>query len=371
MTQRDYYEVLKVPKSASSGEIKKAYLAMAKKYHPDQNKDDPQAEQNFKEVSAAYDVLKDEQKKAAYDRFGHQAFSQGAGQNQHHNSHNVNVNDIFGDFFSDFMGGTKSNQPPSAKIKGSNLKYNINITLEEAFSGTNKEINFPTEVKCTNCEGKGTKEPNGLVSCTGCRGAGVVRRQQGFFTIEQTCSKCNGVGQIVQNPCANCHGYGRYSKNKNILVTIPAGVEHGTKIRIIGEGEAGVRGGSSGDLYVVVNIKPHERYKVEASNLHFQLPLNLTEAALGGEVEVVTIDGAKIMLTIPAGTETGDKIKLTGKGMPHIRSTNRGDLYAHAYIKMQKKWSKKERELLEALHQELKNNNENPGFISRMKNIWS
>lgn len=384
MSKRDYYEVLGISRSADAGEIKKAYLKLAKKYHPDCNKDDPEAEQKFKEAAEAYEVLKDEQKKSAYDRFGHSAFENGGGGagggfggfgGFGGGAGGPDVNDIFGDFFSDFMGGRRggAGQRRSTEIRGSDLKYNLSISLEEAFTGLDKKINFSTETKCEPCQGKGTKDSEGFKTCGGCGGAGVIRMQQGFFAVEQTCGQCSGAGKIIKNPCSSCHGSGRMHKQKSLVVNIPAGVENNTRIRIAGEGEAGIRGGASGDLYVFISVKEHDIYKVEGANLHCKLPLSFTKAALGGEVEIPTIDGKKVTLKVPAGTETGEKIRLKEKGMSKIRSSVRGDLYAHAYVQTPKNLSKKQKELLEELGKELGESDssyKDEGFFSRMKNMW-
>lgn len=380
MSKKDYYEVLEVQKSADAAEIKKAYLKLAKKYHPDQNANNPDAEKKFKEISEAYDTLKDEQKRAAYDRFGHAAFAHGnsassgfgGGRTAGFNTHDIN--DIFGDFFGDFMGGSTRRTRTSTSIKGSDLKYELTISLEEAFRGTDKNINFRTEVKCSPCNGKGSQDASATANCSQCGGAGVVRMQQGFFAIEQTCSKCGGAGQVIKNPCTTCHGNGRISKQKSLIIKVPSGIEDNTRIRITSEGEAGIRGGANGDLYVFVSIKPHDIYKVENSNLHFKLPISFTKAVLGGEIEVPTIDGLKVKLTIPAGSETGDQLRIKGQGMSKVRSSLRGDLYAHIYIQIPKHLTKKQKDLLEELDKELGHINQNyseSGFFSKMKNLWS
>lgn len=377
---QDYYQILGVNKSASDSEIKKAYLKLAKKYHPDVNKG-ADAEKKFKEISHAYDILKDPQKKAAYDRMGHAAFEQGGttgggsggfgGFGGFQSS--GDFNDAFGDFFSDFMGGGRRQARTNTKVRGSDLRYNLEIDLENAYTGVDKKIHFTTESVCHDCQGYGSKSPNDKNTCDQCHGRGVVRMQQGFFAVEQTCGKCQGQGSIIKNPCNSCSGQGRKPKSKDLLVNIPAGVENGMRIRIAGEGEAGMRGGSAGDLYVFVNIKPHKIYKVEGADLHLKLPITLTKAALGGEVEVPLIEGGSVMLEVPAGTETGDKLRLRGKGMSKVRSSARGDLYAHAYIQIPKKLTKEQKALLEKLDKELENSNnfKDEGFFAKMRNIWS
>lgn len=385
MSKPDYYQVLGVTKSSSQKEIKKAYLQLAKKYHPDQNRDDPSAEKKFKELSEAYEVLHDEQKKAAYDRFGHAAFENGGRNNSGFGAGgfgansgfaNGNINDIFGDFFSDFMGGGRSStqRKRSAQIRGADLKYNLEISLEEAFRGLEKNIRFSAEIKCTSCDGYGTKDKSAITNCPQCAGNGRVRMQQGFFAVEQTCSKCNGQGSIVKNPCATCYGQGRKQSERNLVVNVPAGVENGTRIRITGEGEAGIKGGSAGDLYLFVSVKEHDIYYVEGADLHFKLPLSFTKAALGGEVEVPIIDGSKVKLTIPAGTENGDKLRLREKGMSKIRSSYRGDLYAHAHIYTPKNLKKRQKELLQELDREIGESQpayQDKSFFSKMKDLWS
>lgn len=381
MTKKDYYDVLGVSRSASSAEIKKAYITLAKKYHPDANRTDPQAEHKFKEINEAYEILKDEQKKAAYDSFGHSAFDgrggssqQGAQWSRGSTGEQPDVEGMFNDFFHDFMRGREQTSSRQSQSRGSDLRYNMEVSLEEAFTGIDKNISFTTEIKCNTCSGKGAADDSAISLCTQCKGRGVIRSQQGFFTVEQTCNKCNGHGQIIKNPCQTCNGHGRYSKDKNLVVNIPAGIENGMKIRIAAEGEAGFRGGSAGDLYIYVSIKPHDIYKVEGDNLHFKLPLSFTKAALGGEIEVPTIEGSKVMLKIPAGTETGNMFRLKGKGMSKVRSSIRGDMYAHAYIQTPKNLTKRQKELLEELQKEMgdaDNNYKDEGFFSKVKNIWS
>ena len=382
-TKRDYYEVLGISRSATADEIKKAYRNLAKKHHPDANNNNAESKKKFQEAGEAYEVLKDSQKKAAYDRFGHGAFNNGGatggssyGQSGFGSAGGADINDIFGDFFSDFMGGSRSaRRQRSSQVSGSDLRYDLSITLEEAFTGVDKKINFTTEYKCSPCGGNGSKDPIGSTNCSQCGGAGVVRMQQGFFAVEQTCNKCNGVGQVIKNPCSSCRGTGRSAKQKNLIVNVPAGIENNTRIRIAGEGEAGIRGGAAGDLYVFISVKPHEIYQAEeGGNLHCKLPLSITKAALGGTIEIPTIDGSKVQLTVPQGIETGDKLRLKGRGMSKVRSSVRGDMYAHAYVQTPKKLTKKQKELLEMLDTEfgeIDANYKDAGFFTKMKNMWS
>lgn len=376
MSSKDYYQILGVSKSATQAELKKAYHKLAMQYHPDRNSHDKEAEKKFKEINAAYDVLKDEQKRAAYDRFGHDAFHSagGASAGRHNNNSGFgpDINDIFGDFFSDFMGGSSRRQKPSASSRGSDLKYNITITLNEAFKGVDKDISFTSDVKCSTCSGSGSENNSGMSTCPGCSGQGVTRIQQGFFTLEQPCPKCHGVGQIIKNPCKKCHGQGKISQNRSLLVNIPAGIEEGTRIRLTGEGEAGLRGGSNGDLYIFVNIKPHDIFKVDGINLHCKLPISFITAALGGEVEVPDIEGGKVKLKIPSGTQNGDQLRLKGKGMSKVRSTIRGDMLAHIHIEIPKHLNKKQKELLEELEKELyRDKADDASIFNKMKSLWS
>ncbi len=371
MSKVDYYKVLEVSKSASADEIKKAYRKLAMKYHPDQNKDNKEAEKKFKELTEAYEVLKDEQKRAAYDRFGHSAFdgrgntagAGGAGFSNH--------NDIFNQFFHDFMGGGGSRKQNHSS-RGSDLRYNITISLEEAFNGVDKDISFSTAVSCNTCHGKGSSDPSGgYVNCMTCNGHGAIRIQQGFFTLEQTCTNCNGSGKIVKNPCKVCQGSGRYPQQKSLRVNIPQGIEDGTRIRLTGEGEAGERGGSAGDLYIFVSVATHPVFKVDGSDLHTSLRTTFVNAAIGGEVEIDVIEGEKVKLHIPRGTQNGDKLKLKHKGMKKVRSSVRGDLYVHITIDIPKNLSTKAITLLEELDKELSISNNGNGFFDKVKNLWN
>lgn len=378
MSTKDYYQVLGVNKTANQAEIKKAYHKLAMQYHPDRNSQDQQAEKKFKEISSAYDILKDEQKRAAYDRFGHEDFhnsgSASSAGRQASRGGNHDLNDIFGEFFNDFMGGGTRRQHQPTAVRGSDLKYDITVTLSEAFRGIDKNISFTSEVKCSPCNGSGSENNNtGMTKCDICKGQGIDIKQQGLFILKQTCAKCQGAGQIIKNPCKKCHGQGRHSQHRNLLVNIPAGIEEGTRIRLTGEGDAGMRGGSNGDLYIFVTIKPHDLYKVDGINLHCRLPISFIKAILGGEVEIPDIEGGKVKLEIPAGTQNGEQLRLKGKGMSKVRSTIRGDMFAHIHIEIPKNLTKKQKELLEMLDTELSSDKDedDASFFNKMKNLWS
>ena len=382
MSKRDYYEILGLAKGASDDEIKKAYRRLAMEHHPDKNPGNAASEQKFKEANEAHEILKDSQKRAAYDQFGHAAFQQGGGGGQggfHRGGggfHQAggNFNDVFGDFFNDFMGGQRQGGGQSQKVRGSDLKYDITITLEEAYHGTDKKISFSTMVGCDGCHGSGSADGGQVDVCTTCNGHGAVRMQQGFFVIEQACPACHGQGKIIKNPCKKCHGHGRHQDKKNLQVNIPSGVENGTRIRLAGEGEAGMRSGQNGDLYLFVTVKTHPLFRNEGADLHCRLPISFITAILGGEVEVPTIDGGAIKLKIPAGTQSGDKFKVKDKGMTKIRSSAKGDMYVHAFVEIPKSLTKKQKELIDGLKTEFgyKDGAANEkGFFDKMKNLWS
>jgi len=380
MSKRDYYEILGLQKGASDDEIKKSYRKLAMEHHPDRNPGNAEAEKKFKEASEAYEVLKDQQKRAAYDRFGHGAFdgSMGRGHagHQRHRAGGAqtgNFNDVFGDFFSDFMGGQR--QGGSQKVRGSDLKYDISITLEEAYHGTDKKISFSTMVGCDSCNGTGSADGGQVDVCSTCNGHGAVRMQQGFFMLEQSCPSCQGQGKIIKNPCKKCHGQGRCHDKKNLQVNIPAGVENGTRIRLAGEGEAGMLGGHNGDLYIFVSVSTHPLFRNEGADLHCRLPISFITAILGGEVEVPLIDGGAISLKIPAGTQSGDKFRIRDKGMSKVRSTSKGDMYVHAFVEIPKSLTKKQKEMIEELRKEFgedpgASGEDKKGFFDKMKNLW-
>lgn len=374
---RDYYEILGVAKGASADELKKAYRKLAMQYHPDRNPGDEVAERKFKELNEAYEVLKDDQKRAAYDRYGHDAFTaSGGGRAGGFGGGNADFsqfNDIFGDIFGDFMGGHQGRKR-SGKARGADLKFNMTITLEEAFHGAAKTISFSAEHTCSGCKGSGSKSASTETNnCPTCHGHGVVRIQQGFFAIEQTCQACGGRGQIIKDPCSSCYGAGRTKQKRELQVKIPAGVEDGTRIRLTGEGESGMHGGSSGDLYVYIQITPHPFFKVEHHNLHCQMPISFAIAALGGEIELPSIEGEVIKVKVPAGSQYGDKLKVREKGMTKVRANTRGDLYIHLAVMVPKNLTEKQKELIKNLQAELGQDAENhkeSGFFDKVKNLW-
>ena len=355
MAKKDYYETLGVSKSATEAEIKKAYKRLAMKYHPDKNQDNKaEAEAKFKEVKEAYEILTDPQKKAAYDQYGHAAFEQGqggAGGGGFGGFGGFGGGSAFDDIFSDFFGGGRGRGQTASR--GDDLQYNISLTLEEAASGVSKEIKVPTWVTCDVCHGQGTEKSSDVVTCDTCHGAGVVQMRQGFFAVQQECPTCHGRGKIVKNPCKKCHGEGRIQKTKTLSVTIPAGVDTGNRIRLSGEGEAGLNGAPAGDLYVQVQVKPHAIFERDGTNLHCEIPINIVLASLGGEVEVPTLNG-KVSLTIPAETQTGKMFRLRGKGIKSLRGSAVGDLYCHVVVETPVNLTGKQKELLKELGESLK-----------------
>lgn len=375
MSKRDYYEVLGVSKGASAEELKKAYRKKAKELHPDRNSDNPDAEAQFKEANEAYDVLKDADKKAAYDRFGHAAFDGGMGGRPGGGHHGGNgdfasaFSDVFDDLFGDFMGGGRGGGARAQR--GSDLRYNLRVTLEEAFAGLQKTINVPTSVSCDECSGTGAEAGAEPTVCPTCSGMGKVRAQQGFFTVERTCPTCQGTGQMIQNPCKSCGGAGRKHKERALSVNIPAGVETGTRIRLSGEGEAGLRGGPTGDLYIFIDVAEHPIFDREGPHLHCRVPVSMASAALGGDIEVPTIDGGRSRVKIPAGSQSGRQMRLRSKGMPGLRGGPRGDMYIELAVETPVNLTAKQKELLrdfEKLSEE--NNPESSSFFTKVKSFW-
>jgi molecular chaperone DnaJ len=379
MAKRDYYEVLGVPRDADEETLKKAYRKLAMKWHPDRNQGDKNAEAKFKEVNEAYDVLKDPEKRAAYDRFGHAAFEPGgpgpgAGGFAGGSPFGSAFEDIFEEMFGRFGGGGRPRGAASGR--GADLRTQVEISLEEAFAGTRKTIRIPTWVRCEACNGTGAEggASVGIVTCGTCGGAGRIRTQQGFFLIERTCPTCNGSGRIIKNPCTVCHGAGRVQRERTLNVTIPPGVEDGTRIRLAGEGEAGLRGAPAGDLYVDVAVKPHPIFRRDGANIYIRVPLRMTQAALGGHVEVPTIDGGRARVTIPPGTQTGDQFRLRGKGFSVLRSGARGDMYVQVSVETPRNLTPKQRELLEQFEAEAaksgRSSPESEGFFAKVKEFW-
>jgi molecular chaperone DnaJ len=379
MSKRDYYEILGVAKNASADDVKKAYRKLAMKYHPDRNPGNKEAEASFKEATEAYEILRDDQKRAAYDRMGHQAFGQGGGAapgGEGHGFEGFDFNDIFSNFtdiFGEFGGaGTRQAKKRSASQRGSDIRYNLEISLEEAFRGTTEKISFAIPSTCETCKGSGSQAGEKPVDCSTCKGSGKIRAQQGFFIVERTCTTCAGTGQMIKNPCKTCHGEGRVNKEKTLAVKIPAGVEEGNRIRLAGEGEAGTKGGAAGDLYVYISIRKHQFFSRKGDDVHFEMPIKFTTAALGGSVEIPTIDGTKAKLQIPEGSQHGDSLRLKSKGMNVINSGGRrGDMYIKLNIETPVKLSSEERELLMKLDKLMVNKSNNPKSESFFKNLFN
>ena len=378
MAKRDYYEVLGVSKGADADEIKKAYRRKAKELHPDRNKDNPDAEAQFKEANEAYEVLKDADKKAAYDRFGHAAFEGGMGGGPRggpgfggQGDFASAFSDVFDDLFGEFMGGRGGGGRQRA-ARGSDLRYNLRISLEDAFQGTQKTINVPTSVSCGTCNGSGSEAGTEPQTCPTCSGMGKVRAQQGFFTVERTCPTCSGLGEIIKNPCGTCGGAGRVQKDRSLSVNIPAGVETGTRIRLAGEGEAGMRGGPTGDLYIFIEVEEHPLFQRDGHHLYCRVPVSITTAALGGDIEVPTIDGGRSRVKVPAGSQSGKQMRLRQKGMPMLRGGGVGDMYLELAVETPVNLSSRQKELLREFEEVSKTdtNPESSSFFSAVKNFW-
>lgn len=381
---KDFYKTLGIEKGASADEIKKAYRKLAMKYHPDQNKDNKEAETKFKEINEAYDVLKDDQKRAAYDQFGSAAFdgSMGSGgSNPFGGGFNAqgfggNFSDIFEDMFGDFMGGG-GRAGTGGAMRGADIQYAMKISLEDAYNGKEETITVPINDTCDSCDGTGAEEGKKPETCPTCNGTGRIRAQQGFFTIERTCSTCNGAGQVIKDPCKKCSGSGRIRRDKTLKVNIPKGIDNGRRIRLSGEGEAGVRGGPPGDLYVLMSVKPHKFFRREGPHLYCRVPIAMTTATLGGEIEVPTIDGKRTQVKIPGGTQTGQQFRLKDKGMPIIQSSGMGDMYIEIFVETPVNLNNKQKDLFKTLDKDLsgkdgkKYSPESSGFINRMKDLWT
>ncbi|WP_181706342.1 molecular chaperone DnaJ [Chthonobacter rhizosphaerae] len=375
MAKRDYYDVLGVARTADEKELKSAFRKLAMQYHPDRNPGDAAAEASFKEINEAYEVLKDPQKKAAYDRFGHAAFEGGRGFGAGAgDGFGASMADIFDDIFGEFMGGggRRGQRSAGGRERGADLRYNLEISLEEAFTGKTVEIDVPTSITCVKCSGSGAKPGTQPTTCRTCGGAGKVRASQGFFTIERTCPTCHGRGETIADPCDMCAGTGRTTQERTLSVNIPAGIEDGTRIRLAGEGEAGLRGGPSGDLYIFLSIRPHEFFQRDGADLYCRVPISMTTAALGGGFDVPTLDGEKTRVRVPEGSQTGKQFRLKGKGMPVMRSRDFGDMYISVVVETPQALTRRQRELLEEFERESSGENhpESTGFFAKMRDFF-
>lgn len=374
MAKRDLYEILGVARTASDDEIKKAYRTLAKELHPDRNGSDPNAEARFKEINGAYEVLRDKDKRAAYNQFGHAAFEGGmggprGGQGPGGADFASAFSDVFDDLFGDFVGGRRGGG--QRRTRGADLRYNLSISLEEAFAGKQATITIPGSVACAACEGTGSEGAAQPQTCPTCQGMGKVRAQQGFFTIERSCPTCGGRGQIVKNPCKSCAGAGRVQKDRSLQVQIPMGVEDGTRIRLAGEGEAGVRGGQPGDLYIFIEIKAHRLFQRDGMDLHCRIPVPMTTAALGGEIEAPQIDGGRSRVKVPAGAQTGKQLRLRGKGMPQLRGGQYGDLYLELLVETPVNLTAKQKDMLRDFERAgVDNSPDSRDFFSKVKEFW-
>ena len=370
MADKDFYEILGVQKNASDDEIKKSYRKLAMKYHPDRNKDDKESERKFKEVSAAYEILKDSEKRSAYDQYGHDAFRQGGG-GQGFGDFGGGFSDIFEEFFGGGFGGQSRQRGPQ---RGNDLRYNMSVSLQEAFSGKKSQIRIPSYEGCDLCSATGSADKTGPSTCSTCGGQGKVRSTQGFFSIERPCPTCGGEGSSIKNPCLKCSGTGQVKKQKTISVTIPAGVDTGTRIRISGEGEPGQRGAGNGDLYIFVEVQKDKLFEREEENIFCQIPISITTAILGGDVEVPTIEGKKARLNIPAGTQSETQFRLKGKGMSILRQTRRGDMYVEANVEIPVNLNNKQKAILQEFEKEggtsKKHSPKSQSFFSKLKEVW-
>ena len=370
---KDLYEILGVARGASQDDLKKAFRGLAKEYHPDRNPGDEEAEHKFKEINLAHEILKDPEKRAAYDRYGHAAFENSGGSGQAGGfDFGSGFADIFDEMFGEFMGGGRRGRGGNGR--GSDLRYNLEISLEDAFGGRSAEIRVPTAVSCESCDGSGAEGGAQPVTCPTCQGAGKVRSQQGFFTVERTCPGCRGAGRVIDKPCQSCNGTGRTQKEKALSVKIPPGVEDGTRIRLSGEGEAGLNGSPAGDLYIFLSLIPHRLFQREQADIYCKVPMSMTAAALGGAIEVPTIDGGKAKVNVPPGTQTGQQFRLRNKGMSVLNTRQRGDMYIEARIETPVNLSRKQRELLHEFEKAGAGRSFSPeteGFFAKVKDFWA
>ena len=381
MSKKDFYEVLGAAKGDDDAALKKAYRKKAMKYHPDRNPGDTEAEKHFKEVNEAYDVLKDPQKRAAYDRMGHAAFEGGmgggaggfgAGFGGGAGGFEDIFGDAFGDMFGDMFGGGRRSSARRGPTRGSDLRYDLTVNLDEAYEGKEVELTIPTSDACSTCDGSGAKPGSKPTTCSTCQGSGQVHVAMGPMRMAQACPSCGGEGQMVSDPCTSCHGSGVERKKKTINVTVPKGVDDGTRIRVSGEGEAGQKGGPKGDLYIYIGVREHEFFQREGEHIVVDMPLDFTDAALGGYLEVPTPDGSRAKLTIPEGTQTGQRFRLRGKGMPILNRSSYGDMYVIVHVEVPTSLSKKQKELLRQFKNDSKdkNNPQQESFAKKVKDFW-
>jgi molecular chaperone DnaJ len=370
MSKRDYYEILGVTRTCTEVELKAAFRKAAMQHHPDRNPGDQDCELRFKECNEAYEVLKDGDKRAAYDRYGHAAFEQGGGGHGFGADFGSSFSDIFEGIFG--MGGAARGGRSNGRERGADLRFNMEISLDDAFTGKTAQVRLPTTVTCEACSGTGAKAGTKPKTCPTCAGAGRIRHTQGFFTMERTCVTCQGRGQVIETPCAACGGAGRTTRERTLSVNIPPGVEDGTRIRLAGEGEAGMRGGPTGDLYIFLSISAHEFFQRDGADLHCRVPISMVSAALGGEFEVPSIDGSKTRVKVPGGTQSGRRFRLSGKGMPVLRTKQSGDMYVQVVVETPQKLTKRQRELLTEF-EKLSSQDTHPesaGFFSKVKDFF-
>ncbi|MBX3549562.1 MAG: molecular chaperone DnaJ [Xanthobacteraceae bacterium] len=374
MAKRDYYEVLSVSRTVSDGELKTSYRKLAMQWHPDKNPGNAECEAKFKEINEAYDCLKDPQKRAAYDRYGHAAFENGGGGAGGFGGFSGDFTSTFSDIFDDLFGGMggRRGSARGGRERGADLRYNLEITLEEAFNGKTAQIELPTNVVCETCSGTGAKAGTQPVQCKTCQGTGRIRHAQGFFTLERTCASCQGRGSVITDPCKNCKGAGRVVKERALEVNIPAGVEDGTRIRLGGEGEAGMRGGGNGDLYIFLSVSQHPIFQREGADLYCRVPISMVTAAIGGEFEVPAIDGSRSKVKVPEGTQTGKRFRLSGKGMPVLRSRDRGDMVVQVVVETPQKLTKRQKELLREFDKDSSKDTqpESAGFFAKVRELF-
>jgi molecular chaperone DnaJ len=369
MAKRDYYEILELTRTASDGEIKSAFRKLAMKWHPDKNPGDKDCEYRFREIGEAYEVLKDAERRAAYDRFGHAAFEHGGGGA----GFGADFTSAFHDIFEDLFGmGRRGGGRTQGRERGADLRFNLEITLEEAFAGKTASVRLPTNVTCETCSGTGAKAGTQPTACRSCNGTGRIRQAQGFFTLERTCPTCQGRGSVIEQPCKTCKGAGRNTKERTLEVQIPAGVEDGTRIRLANEGEAGMRGGPTGDLYIFLSITPHAMFQREGADLYCRVPISMVTATHGGEVELTTHERCRTRVKIPEGTQTGKRLRMQNKGMPVLRSKARGDMYVQVAVETPQKLSKRQKEILAEFEKESSKDThpESSGFFAKMREFF-